>query len=181
MSSEENLNKDKWFEEQIEPHETSLRAWLRSRFGLESMIDDVVQESYISILKAKEKRKIHTPRAYLFRTARNVAVDLLREMNKHNGEPLEDDSKIVHLHSQRNAKEILQYQQEVELLKAAINALPERCREIFIMRRVYGMPSAQIAKKLGISTHTVSAHLTAGLKKCMQHIENAVSEPTGEH
>jgi RNA polymerase sigma factor (sigma-70 family) len=58
--------------------------------------------------------------------------------------------------------------QELELLTEAIQALPDRCRQVFTLRKVYGLSQPDIAGKLGISTHTVSAQLTIGVRKCTE-------------
>ncbi len=173
-------DKDDWFEEEIEPHESSLRAWLRNRFRIEDLIDDIVQESYIRILRARNKASIESPKAYLFGTARNVAIDLLKDQNKHRAEPFEEASNIVQIEQWDNAKDIIEHRNEIQLLKDSIESLPERCREIFVMRRIHGMKSAEISKKLGISTHTVSSQLTIGLKKCTEFIERATKASIGE-
>ena len=47
--------------------------------------------------------------------------------------------------------------QELELLTQAIQSLPDRCRRIFTLRKVYGLSQADIAQRLGISENTVSA------------------------
>jgi RNA polymerase sigma-70 factor (ECF subfamily) len=39
---------------------------------------------------------------------------------------------------------------------------------VFTLRKVYGMSQPDIARKLGISEHTVSAQLTIGVQKCTQ-------------
>lgn len=173
-------NKSDWFGEEIEPHEPALRAWLRKQFGITGIIDDIVQESYIRVLRASDRISIKSPKAYLFQTARNVAIDHLKDLRKHQAEPLDERSNIVHLEDCENAKDLLEHRNEVELLKAAIEALPVRCKKIFVMRRLHGMTSAEISRKLGISTHTVSSQLTIGLRKCTEFIEQATRLPIGE-
>lgn len=170
-------DKNEWFEEEIEPHESSLKAWLRNQFGIEDIIDDIVQIAYMRVLRAQDKGTISSPKAYLFKTARNVAIDQLKDLKKRQAEPLENHTNIVHLENWDNAKDILEHRNEVELLKASIAALPQRCREIFVMRRLHGLTSAEISRKLGISTHTVSSQLTIGLKKCTEFIERATNRP----
>jgi DNA-directed RNA polymerase specialized sigma24 family protein len=44
----------RWFEEHVRPHESSLRAWLRSRFPKVSDANDLVQDSFIRLLRARE-------------------------------------------------------------------------------------------------------------------------------
>lgn len=164
---------DQWFQEEIEPHEQCLRAWLKNRFGLTNVLDDVVQEAYLRIFKAHEKRPIGSPRAYLFQTARNVAIDFLKSARKNDHISIEEESNIVSLIHQDIARDIIEYRNEVELLKESLAALPERCRQIFVMRRLQGMSSSEIAQRLKISTHTVSSQLTIGLRKCSEFMENA--------
>ncbi len=56
--------------------------------------------------------------------------------------------------------------QELALLTEAIQTLPERCRQIFTLRAVYGMTQREIGEKLGISDRTVAAQLAIGVAKC---------------
>jgi RNA polymerase sigma-70 factor (ECF subfamily) len=63
--------------------------------------------------------------------------------------------------------ETVAHNQELELLTAAIQSLPDRCRQIFTLRKVYGISQPEIAQQLGLSENTVSAQLTLGVKKCM--------------
>ena len=63
--------------------------------------------------------------------------------------------------------ETIAHNQELELLTEAIQSLPDRCRQIFTLRKVYGMSQPEIARQLGLSENTVSAQLTLGVKKCM--------------
>lgn len=60
------------------------------------------------------------------------------------------------------------HNQELELLTEAIQTLPDRCRQIFTLRKVYGLSQRKIAEQLGLSENTVSAQLTIGVKKCME-------------
>lgn len=49
-------------------------------------------------------------------------------------------------------------------VKNAIDLLPEKCREIFIMSRVSGMKNEEIAKELNISKRTVETQISKALK-----------------
>jgi len=166
-------NKDIWFKQEILPHEQPLRAWLHSRYGVGPILDDVVQESYIRLLRAYETREIKSPRSYLFRIASNVAIDFIKTDSKLKTEPLDNESENTSSDTYKNSREWAKHEEELELLKQAIAQLPNKCRKIFILRRFKGMPSAEIAQQMGISTHTVSAQLTIALKKCADFFESA--------
>ena len=68
----------RWFAEEVLPHEPKLRAWLRGRFPGVTDADDLVQEAYARLMQAYATGPIACPRAFLFVTARNLALNYLR-------------------------------------------------------------------------------------------------------
>ena len=66
----------RWFADEVQPHETSLRSYLRGRFPDHPDIDDLVQETYARLLQAREQGGVRSPKSFLFATARNAALDL---------------------------------------------------------------------------------------------------------
>lgn len=75
-----------------------------------------------------------------------------------------------------NAAETASREQEIEILHEAIANLPPRCREILQLRRFDGLSLLQISEKLGISTHTVDAHLCMAVFRCRRYLlERGVS------
>ena len=162
---------ERWFSENLQPHEAMLRAWLQSRFPSECDIDDILQESYLRVLKAKERDEVHSPKAFLFATARNLAVDRVRRLNIFRAEALVENDVLSVLDESESISETISRNQELEILTEAIQALPDRCRRIFTLRKVYGMSQNDIAGKMGVSVHTVSAQLTIGVRKCTDYME----------
>ena len=166
----EPSNQTQWFEENLLPHEPMLRGWLKSRFPEDCDIDDVLQESYARVLKARTRGELKSPKAFLFATARNLAVDIVRRKNFLKVESLVDNDALAVLDEDESVRESVSRNQELEILTKAIQALPERCRRIFTLRKVYNLSQAEIAKTMGVSTHTVSAQLTIGIRKCREYM-----------
>ena len=81
---------ERWFEENVLPHEAALRAWLHGRFPSLSDADDIVQEAFARVLRAHAAGAIASPKAFLFTTARNLAIDSFRRRNGTVLEPLAD-------------------------------------------------------------------------------------------
>lgn len=147
-----------------------LRAWLQSRFHSETDFDDILQESYLRVLRAHAEGQLQSPKAFLFAIARNLALDRLRHRQIARTEPLVQYEQRDALFDDDDVAETVTRNQELELLTEAIQSLPDRCRQIFTLRKVYGMSQPDIAKKLGISAHTVSAQLTIGVHKCTEYM-----------
>ena len=157
----------RWFAERVQPHEPMLRAWLRSRFKSEDDIDEVVQETYLRLLRAREQSEVASPKAFLFAVARNLALDRFRHREAVPMESLVESEARSVLEEGDDTPETIAHHQELELLTEAIQSLPDRCRHIFTLRKVYGLSQPEIARQLGLSENTVSAQLTIGVKKCM--------------
>jgi len=50
----------------------------------------------------------------------------------------------------------------------AIQALPDRCRQIVTLRKIYGLSQKEVAERLAISEHTVEAQGSIGVRKCIE-------------
>ncbi|MGH7957733.1 MAG: RNA polymerase sigma factor, partial [Opitutaceae bacterium] len=75
-----NSDLARWFAEEVQPHEAALRSWLRRRFPTLADADDLVQEVYARLLRTRETGSIACARAFLFVTARNLALNQLRHL-----------------------------------------------------------------------------------------------------
>jgi RNA polymerase sigma-70 factor (ECF subfamily) len=159
----------RWFEVHVKPHEPMLRAWLRRRFPAMLDVDDIVQESYLRLLRLRPEAALRSPKAFLFAIARNLALDQLRRRTASGEVALEADPAAQPADENAATSEAERCR-EIELLREAIEALPGRCREIFRLRKVEGLSQAQIAERLQISEHTVSAQLTIGFHKCADYV-----------
>ncbi|MDP3072953.1 MAG: sigma-70 family RNA polymerase sigma factor [Opitutaceae bacterium] len=159
-----------WLARHVQPHEPMLRAWLHSRFSQGVNVDDLVQESYARVLRAQaEGAAMQSPKAFLFATARNLALDVLRHRRVAGEDHLVPIDSLDVLDEGDGIPEIADRNEKLELLTIAIQSLPDRCRQVITFRKIYGLSLKEIAARLGISEHTVSAHLNTGVRKCTEY------------
>ena len=162
------LSVSKWFAEEVQPHEPALRAWLRSRFPTLADADDLVQEAYARLLKVRETGSVACARAFLFVTARNLALNHLRHLrHEHPGAITESDTSGV-LDEGAAIPDAIARAEDLQLLIHAIQALPDRCRQVLTLRKIYGLSQKETADRLGIAEHTVEAQGAIGLRKCIE-------------
>jgi RNA polymerase sigma factor (sigma-70 family) len=161
----------RWFADEVQPHESSLRSYLRSVFPAFPDIDDLVQESYARLIRAREKGRVSYVKAFLFTTARNAALDFFRRRKVVSIEPVADLAQLSVLEEGPDAAEAVSKQQELELLSAAVRSLPDRCRQVLTLRLMYGLSHKEIAADLRISEHTVKAQLAKGMRRCAEYFE----------
>lgn len=156
----------RWFAEEVHSHESSLKAYLRGSFPTVRDVDDLVQESYLRIWKARLARPIASTKSFLFQVARRAAIDVLRRKVVAATETLGDLSVLAVMDDRPNTAEALSYDEKIELLAAAFLRLPARCREIMTLRKLRGWSHREIALQLGISERTVESQITRGTKLC---------------
>lgn len=164
------LEQTDWFNEEIAPHDSALRAYLHSRFPSISDLDDIVQDSYVKLLQAQKRGRIAFAKAYLFTTARNAALAIFRRPRIFSEKPLTDTAILSISEEGADVVERVSTDQEVAILLDAIDALPARCREIFILRKLQGASQKEIAAKLVLSEQTVQVQISRGAKKCAQYL-----------
>jgi RNA polymerase sigma-70 factor (ECF subfamily) len=166
MSSQPDSEQSRWFAEEVQPHEPALRAYLRRRFPGTAEVDDLVQESYLRMLRARKMGPIASAKAYLFTTARNLAFALFRRPPIFSTIPVTDLPASRIIQEGADVSEQVSTTQEIALLLEAIDALPNRCREIFILRKLHGLSQKEIAAQLTLSEQTVQVQVARGAKKC---------------
>lgn len=154
----------------VQPHEAALLAWVRSRFPQVVDVENLVQESLIRALHARETVREAAVKSFLFATARNLAIDQLRRRQIAAIEPLAEIESLSVLDEEPTAAESAARRQELELLTQAIQSLPERCRQVLTLRKIYGLPQREIATLLGISEHTVEAQVANGMRRCTEFL-----------
>lgn len=161
----------RWFVEHALPHDSSLRAWLQGRFGAQLEIDDLVQEAYSRLLRAHADGTVVSPRAFLFHAARNLALNQLRHRTyTHPPGPAETDVSSV-VDSAPGVPETVARAEDIQLLLTAIRNLPARCRQVFTLRKIYGLSQKEIADRLGLSEHTVEVQGAIGIRKCAEYFQ----------
>ncbi len=161
----------RWFAEEVQPHESSLRRYLRGVFPSLPDIDDLVQESYARLIRARESGRVGYAKAFLFTTARNAALDIFRRRKVVAIDGVENLAALSVVEDRPDAAEAVNKQQELELLSAAVRDLPDRCRQVLTLRLLYGMSQKEIAADLRISEHTVKAQLAKGMRRCADYFE----------
>ena len=167
----------RWFSEEVQPHEPVLRSYLRGSFPAVRDVDDVVQESYLRIWKTCTTQPIKSAKAFLFTVARRLALDHVRSQRRSPIVAVTELSHLFVLDRAPSASEVAATAAEIAFLVEAVDSLPARCREIFILRRLQGVPQKDIAARLRLSEQTVQVQAARGLRRCAEFMQRRVKQP----
>ena len=135
--------------------------------------NDVVQECFCRLYeRRRELRKELQVRPYLYKSVYNACMDAIKhqkvESNYINQELLDFYfSKVIET---PEAEQALLDEDLKGAIQDAINKLPERCREIFVLSKVDGLSNKQIAEQLNISMKTVEAQMTTAFVRLRKEL-----------
>jgi len=151
-----------WLGRQVLPHEPALRAWLSRRRlgGLD--VDDIIQETYSRLMTAESVQHVHDARSYTFQVAGSVVIDHLRRMKVVSIASVPDLDILEVVSEEPSPERQVIDRDELHRLAGAIARLPGRVREVFTLRRVYGLSQREVAEKMGIAESTVEKHMARG-------------------
>lgn len=150
---------DQWFMDQILPLEPMLLASARKLVNDPDAARDLVQEAFTRLLTVDGWAQIEAPHPYLLRMMRNLAFEKLRRAKIARFEQLTlaDDFDVVD--ESPDAFRVLSGREQLARLDAALKDLPERCRRVFVMRRIEERSPREVAQHLGVSPSTLEKRL----------------------
>jgi len=151
------------FEDLYRLHYAGLVAFARGYAGDLSVAEDVVQDVFLAIWRRRDELELSgNVRTYLYSAVRNAALDRL----KHADVVLRHRTRatIALTPASRPADEAVRHHELAGAIEAAVQQLPERSREAFLMSRDGGLSYAEIAEVLGVSVKAVEASISRALR-----------------
>ena len=171
---------DRWFIAEVLPHEAAYLAQARRFCGNADDAADLVQDAYAKLFALENWRDLANPRAYALAMIRNLAIQKLRrarvidfrQMANLDAVDLSDDAP--------NAQRQTIDRDQLRRLLKAVERLPERCRQIVVMRRFDEKTPHEIARELGLSLSTLEKRLARGMHLLMQAMDAEARAPKAE-
>ncbi|MEY4939699.1 MAG: hypothetical protein RIQ93_1434 [Verrucomicrobiota bacterium] len=133
-------------------------------------VDDFVQDSFLKTLRAHKEGRLTSTRGFLFHVARNAVVSFFRKQKFISPIPVNDLGLLCVLEGDADVVESVCSKDELELITAAIADLPDRCRQVVMLRVLRGLSSEEAARQLGLSAATVRVQMSRGMKRCSQFL-----------
>ncbi|GLX79061.1 hypothetical protein tinsulaeT_24010 [Thalassotalea insulae] len=160
------------------------KAYLASRKSISRLvarivppheIEDIVQETYVRICQIDNKAHISSPKSFMFKTARNLALDYQKQAHIKLVDSLENVEALEQLLTEQTKDEVYENavtDSEFAHFCQAVRQLPLQCRKVFVLKKVYGYSQKEIASQLNLSESTVEKHISSGMKRCTLFMRN---------
>lgn len=162
-----------WSMEEIRHILARLRRLLHHRGRSVDDTDDLIQEACLRLHVYCRQHKVEQTEAFLVRTVLNLATD---ERRKAHARPLVSNAleELPLIDTSPQPHEVYAGRQRLQHLRAGLEALSPRAREVFVLHRLDGLSHPQIAQRLGITLSMVEKHAaraTLFLTNWMQQVQ----------
>lgn len=152
-----------WVSSNVLPFEAELRVRLGRVCKDVDEVDDVVQEIYCRMLKLDSVDKIYEPRGYVMRMAKHILIDQYRH------DAVVDIQAVANLDGLQvedpgpSPERVVLARAELRWVLGLISNLPDRCKQVFRARKVYGLSQSATAETLGLSENIVEKETMRGM------------------
>jgi len=137
-------------------------------------IEDILQDAFVRSFEAQGRYHIRNPRAFLLRTATNLALNHASRAGYRTTTDIEDLALSgVYATGNDAVEETVDADDRFQQFCRAVGGLPEQCRRAFILKKVYGLSQKEIARTLAITESTVEKHIARGLLLCRDALDGA--------
>lgn len=158
------LGDEKALEAIFRTHYAGLVGFVRRYVKGTEIAEELVQDLFLKIWSRRGSLgEIDSVKTYLYRAARNTALNHLRR-RKLEHEWVEKEQAVVSEDPGHEGDESLSESELATAVRAAVDKLPPRCREVFLLSRDGGLTYGEIATSLGISIKTVETQMGRALK-----------------
>lgn len=144
-------------------HRDVLLRFLARRLDDKSLAEDFAHETWVRAANSPNGAVVGNPRSYLFRIASNLVLDHQRRIGLQVELKAPEATTRAIADGQPSPESVALHRNEFARLLRAIEALPPRCRDVFVLCRFEELSHAEIAVRLGISRKTVVNHMVSAL------------------
>lgn len=158
-------------------HQNEICAYLRAKFGDgPPEPDEIAQAAFLKLSGLPKDQVIENPRAFLYSTARNLMIDELRKKQRRDahrratlGESAEESLDVL------TPERVLLAKERFAIMRATLQDLPDRQRDVLILSRIEGLTYTEIAKRIGISETSVRRDIASGIAKLHRALKRNVT------
>lgn len=166
----------KSFDQLFSQYRDRLFYYLRKITKSNEIAEEIVLDVFLKMWTGRAiLTEIDNFEAFLFRVARNKAIDFLRKVKKSRFRQMELWDHLQAMAGSDTADQQLLLEETSAALQEAVEQLSPRRKKVFQLSREEGLTYEQIGKKLHLSTHTVRNHLSASLHFIRRHLAEELS------
>ena len=149
----------------------ALSRFFERRVERKADVPDMVQDVFLRLSRLRDLSAIAKPEHYLFTAATNTLRDRARRAAVRCTGAHERFDEDLHGGSDFSPARVLEGREAIARLNAALRTMPERTRDIFVLRVFEEQKMAEIARALGISVRATEKHYARAMAQVARALE----------
>lgn len=146
-------------------YKAEIHAYLMRQLRDIETAADLTQETFLRFAQQPANTNVVQERAYLYRTARNLAIDHIRMKRRQQTQVASHDDMADIPENRPSLEDETDAKERLIMLHALVERLPLRTRQIFILIRVEGRSYADTAALMDLSISSVQKHMNQALRQ----------------
>ncbi|KZX58209.1 hypothetical protein A3709_01705 [Halioglobus sp. HI00S01] len=171
-----NTNRDQFIAELVTEHGVPLEKYLARKLGNPEDAAELAQEAFIRLHRLEKPETLDNSRAFLYQVATNLAVDQLRRRQLHykylkSEKGIVEDGELQDPNAAGvSPEQIISAREKLAAIEGAVEELPFKVKQAFLLHRQSGMPYSAIAEQLQVSVSSVEKYILQALKHCRRRL-----------
>jgi RNA polymerase sigma-70 factor (ECF subfamily) len=154
---------DSWFLTQVLPHEAQFLRAARRLLRNSDDAQDLVQEVFTRLFVMEGWAGIASPRAYVLRMLRNLAIERIRRSRIIEFQQLADSEALNFADEAPDPFRAAYASAQVRRILAILDKMPAKYRSVLIQRRLDDRPISELARQMGMSASTLEKRLARAI------------------
>jgi RNA polymerase sigma factor (sigma-70 family) len=170
-ATDSNVDRSGWVAALFAAHNRALLRFLTCRLKSSQEAKEVAQEAYVRMLRLDAPDGVGYLRAFLFKTAANLAADRLKSAARR--ERIDQLEFFDDVQCEPSPEQGLSAEQELQAILQILDELPARCRYAFVMHRFHGNSIAEVASSMNLSVRTIQLYVERALVFCRDRLRES--------
>jgi RNA polymerase sigma factor (sigma-70 family) len=168
--------KDQFLADLVTRHGASLEKYLARKMDNPEDAAEVAQEAFLRLHRMAQPETLDNARAFLYQVASNLAIDQLRRRTLHfrflkTEQQHSDEGDVFDNNaSAASPEQILAAREKLAVIYQAVDELPFKIRQAFLLHRHRGMSYQDIASEMEVSVSSVEKYILEALKQCRKKL-----------
>ncbi len=168
--------KDEFLAAMVTEHQSALEKYLARKMDNPDDAAEVAQEAFLRLHRLESPQQLDNARAFLFQVATNLAVDQLRRRKLHfrflkieGGQASEAEAADLNAGG-ASPEQILGAREKLSAIYSAVEELPLKVRQAFLLHRKSGLSYNDISREMGVSVSSVEKYILQALQHCRRRL-----------
>jgi len=168
--------KDQFLANLVHEHRAALEKYLARKMDSPEDAAEIAQETFLRMHRLESPENLDNARAFLFQVATNLAVDQLRRRTLHvrllrseRGQIESGETPDANA-SGASPEQILGAREKLAAIYSAVDELPLRVKQAFLLHRRSGMSYNDIAREMEVSVSSVEKYILQALQHCRRRL-----------